>query len=237
MHLASKSLSHKAHLIQLNADIDEYLNTLGMEGLSVIESCVSKRTQAVDEVLRQMFDDLLSNELALFAIGGYGRGELFFKSDVDILILSDDTTKHKDDIERFVAKVWDIGITPAISVQDIATLKHAMSDVSFATSVLDLRFLAGDETLEVVVLDALKDTWTLGEFYCAKMDETKERHLSHHATEYHLEPNIKNGVGTLRDLHMVHWLGCFYALCHNTPLTPSQHLPALTHAKLSLIHI
>lgn len=223
------------HLSQLNADIDRRLTTLGMDALSVIAQTIAQRTQAIDDVLSKLFDELLDDNLALFAVGGYGRGELFPKSDVDILILGDETERFSTHIEQFVARLWDIGITPAILVHDNSTLTPTMTDISFATAVLEARFLVGNTALIGTLRDTLKHSWTPAQFYHTKLDEAKARHLSHHATEYTLEPNLKNGVGGLRDLHIINWLHRLYALHHpdatiNDP-NLEYHTPALASAK------
>ncbi|WP_066803448.1 [protein-PII] uridylyltransferase [Moraxella oblonga] len=225
--------NHKTSLAKLNTDINERLTQLGMNATDIIEDCIALRTQEVDSILVDIFDNTLSDELALFAIGGYGRGELFPKSDVDVLILGDDTEQFQINIEQFVARLWDLGITPAILVQNTTSLATAMFNVSFATAMLDARFLVGNTQLAQTPTDILGKTWDMTRFYHAKMDEAKTRHLSHNATEYNLEPNLKNGVGGLRDIHIIHWLHRFYAL-HHAPTTNQNlnyHKPALTCAR------
>ncbi|MDO4897124.1 MAG: [protein-PII] uridylyltransferase [Moraxella sp.] len=227
--------AYKSYLAKLNADIDDQICKAGIHATDMIESQVAKRTQAVDNMLIGMFHERFGadSELGLFAIGGYGRGELFPRSDVDILILGDDADSHKDKIEQFVASLWDIGITPAISVQSVADLSRHAKEQTVATALLDARFLVGSRTLMDIPSLTVKRAWTLGQFYHTKINEAKQRHLAHHATEYTLEPNIKNGVGGLRDIHIIGWLHRFYGIHH--PPTPdpniAHHAPTLTHAK------
>lgn len=201
---------YKNHLHTLNESIDHQITLLGLQAVENIDHFVQLRTQTMDDMLAQVFTQVLSDELALFAIGGYGRGELFPYSDVDMLILGKDVQKHQVAIERFVATLWDIGITPAISVRSIDQTFQDVSDHTVATALLEARLIAGNQTLAQIPKDSIKQAWSIHNFYHAKLAESKTRHLSHHATEYNLEPNIKNGVGTLRDLHILLWLGKFY---------------------------
>lgn len=200
---------HKIRLAQLNTTLDEQITDLGQNAIHHIDTIIHQRTEAIDEMLCQIFDDLLNDELALFAVGGYGRGELFPHSDVDILLLGE-TRKHQTQIETFVATLWDIGITPALSVRTVDETKNAVADHTVATALLEARFLRGNHTLAHTPTNIIKQIWTINDFYHAKMSESKARHLAHNATEYNLEPNIKNAVGALRDLHIILWLGKFY---------------------------
>ncbi|MCP3896839.1 MAG: [protein-PII] uridylyltransferase [Moraxella sp.] len=203
-------ISYKGYLTELNAQIDRRITDLGLGALDVIEDYVALRTQAMDRVLARIFDEMLSDELGLFAIGGYGRGELFLCSDVDILILADDLNSHTKDIEQFVATLWDIGITPAISVRDVADTAIAVTDHTVATALLEARLIAGNDALRHIPTESVKNAWSAKAFFIAKTGESKARYLSHNATEYNLEPNIKSAPGTLRDLHILVWLAKFY---------------------------
>ena len=225
--------NYKHYLCELNDAIDHQIISLGLGATDDIDHFIKYRTQAVDDILYQMFSHFLPNELALFAIGGYGRGELFPYSDVDLLILGDDTNSYQSDIEHFVANLWDIGITPAILVHGTDTLMEGMSEPSFATAVLDVRFIVGNIALIDIPTSTLSNLWTIQQFYHAKIQEAKDRHLMHHATEYHLEPNIKNGVGGLRDIHIIHWLYRFYGLHHAPTLNSniSHHTSTLDTAR------
>ncbi|MBE9579148.1 MULTISPECIES: [protein-PII] uridylyltransferase [Moraxella] len=204
--------AYKAYLNELNADIDKQICEQGIHATETIDSHIARRTQAVDNMLVSMFEALFGtdSELGLFAIGGYGRGELFPASDVDILILGDDTDSHQAQIEAFVASLWDIGIEPAISVRTVSDTMTAVTEHTVATALLEARFLAGNDTLTDVPTLAVKGAWTAKAFFGAKMSESKARYLAHNATEYNLEPNIKTAPGTLRDLHIILWLGKFY---------------------------
>lgn len=213
--------AYRAYLNRLNDDIDARLCALGMEGLLVIGDTLKQRTDAIDAMLCQIFDEFLDSSLSLFAIGGYGRGELFARSDVDVLILGHDTSAHQTQIEKFVACLWDIGIEPAILVQDTKTLHVAMGEISFATATLEARPLKDHEALSDFLVKTLLDTWTLTQFYHAKINEAKARHQSHLTQERSLEPDLKTGMGGLRDIHLIGWLYRFYHHSHHPTTHPS----------------
>lgn len=204
--------AYKTYLTELNASIDHKICKQGMDATDTIELHIALRVQAVDSMLISMFKGLFGADsgLALFAIGGYGRGELFPASDIDILILGDDTSNHQAKIEAFVASLWDIGIEPAISVRTVRDTMTAVTDHTVATALLEARFLVGNDTLTKIPILAVKGAWTAKAFFDVKMSESRIRYLAHNATEYNLEPNIKTAPGALRDLHTVLWLGKFY---------------------------
>ncbi|WFF38909.1 [protein-PII] uridylyltransferase [Moraxella nasibovis] len=199
----------KAWLNELNHQIDKHLLTLNNPEKH-IKSSLRLRTQAMDKLLSELFCQYLPDELALFAIGGYGRCELFPQSDIDILILGETVQTHSLAIERFVAMLWDIGITPAISVRTPNDMTFAATDHTVATALLEARHITGNTALQNLPLLAAKNAWSAQTFFVAKIEASKTRYLSHNATEYNLEPNIKTAPGGLRDLHILVWLGRFY---------------------------
>lgn len=146
---------------------------------------------------------------ALVAVGGYGRGQLFPHSDVDLLIL---LPSPLDDagtafVERFVGMLWDIGLETAHSVRTIAECEVEMAaDVTIKTSLLENRLLAGSRPLHTVFRKAFAGAMDARSFYEAKMLEQQQRHLKYHDTAYNLEPNVKESPGGLRDLQTVLWI-------------------------------
>jgi [protein-PII] uridylyltransferase len=148
---------------------------------------------------------------ALIAVGGYGRGELFPSSDVDLLILrplaADAALEAR--IGEFIALLWDAGAAPSHSVRDhAACLAAAREDLSFATALLEGRPLAGDATAAQRLLEAASGDgcWTARDFLIAKRDELRARHERLHDGAYRLEPNVKEVPGGLRDLQTVLWV-------------------------------
>ncbi|USZ14193.1 [protein-PII] uridylyltransferase [Moraxella sp. FZFQ2102] len=201
----------KHWLDAVNTAIDKQMIAYGVDAAEYIADLITIRTLAVDTILAKIFDVFdFTDDFALFAVGGYGRGELLPASDIDILLIGDDVAQAKSTVEAFVAKLWDIGVTPAISVRSLDDTKVAVSDQTIASALLEARLLAGNDTLADFPYQAVKTAWSAKAYFDAKMAESKERYLSHNATEYNLEPNIKTAPGGLRDLHMITWLGRFY---------------------------
>lgn len=175
-----------------------------------IRSLVEARAEAIDSLLIELFKlhDLQQTELALFAVGGYGRSELSPYSDVDILLLSpDDLDKDTNQkVDAFVARLWDIGIEPGLAVRSIKDCFQVATDITVATNLLEGRLLAGNETLRNVPNEIVQQLWSQKDFYEAKMAEARARHLRHNDTEYNLEPDIKKSPGGLRDIHTIGWI-------------------------------
>src|SRR5690606_1826977 len=116
---------------------------------------------------------------ALVAVGGYGRGELYPHSDVDVMILlseaADEAAAAR--IERFVAAMWDLGVEPGLSVRTIAECQQqAAADITIETSLLEARWLEGDRTLMPALHAAMADQRDVRNFFQAKRAEMQQRH-------------------------------------------------------------
>jgi [protein-PII] uridylyltransferase len=166
--------------------------------------------QSIDRVLRQAWAGAgLPRTLALLAVGGYGRGELYPHSDVDLLILlpatPDETLKIQ--LENLVGLFWDIGLDVGHSVRSIdECMELAARDITVQTSLLEARHLAGSRKLCAefqIALDALIDRTT---FFKAKRLEQEQRYARYQDTPYSLEPNLKESPGGLRDLQVILWI-------------------------------
>jgi [protein-PII] uridylyltransferase len=183
-------------------------------GVSVVE-LVHGRAAIIDRLLALAWDgfDLAAQpELALVAVGGYGRGELHPGSDVDLLLLhgSEFSEDNGERIGRFLTFLWDIGLEVGHSVRSPGRLRRpgAPGRHRHATNLVEARLLAGDQDLfetmgRVTAPDCI---WTSQAFFAAKLSEQKARHAKFHDTAYKLEPNIKESPGGLRDIHMVGWV-------------------------------
>lgn len=178
-----------------------------------IDRLLARRAQAVDRAVigawLRCFEG--SPGLALVATGGYGRGELFPSSDVDLLLLAEDDTqeKNRDQIAQWSALLWDIGLSLGLAVRSVAQcVEVAESDVTVATAILEARPLAGDSAALTRLLVAMRgpDVWPPAEFLAAKRDEWRSRHARYNDTAYNLEPNLKDGPGGLRDIQTLGWL-------------------------------
>jgi [protein-PII] uridylyltransferase len=171
---------------------------------------LAANAQAVDTVLRALWaraTDAGHSDIALVAVGGYGRGALFPHSDVDVLVLLPDGRRAGPEVESFIHSLWDIGIEPGHSVRTVSEcVEEAAKDVTVDTSMLEARLIAGNVAL-LLELDArLRQRRDVNAFFVAKFREQKRRHERYQEAAYNLEPNIKESPGGLRDLQMVIWL-------------------------------
>ncbi|MGP5517064.1 [protein-PII] uridylyltransferase [Psychrobacter celer] len=192
-------------LSQINEDISRAL-----ERGTNIRQLVEVRACAIDSLLIALFKwfELDKTDLALFATGGYGRGELSLYSDIDILLLSPDEigADASGKIDKLVALLWDIGLEPALSVRSVNDALEAALDHTIASAQLEARLLIGNEALRDMPIQIVNKQWSPRAFFDVKMEESKARYLQHNATEYNLEPNIKTAPGGLRDIHIIGWV-------------------------------
>jgi [protein-PII] uridylyltransferase len=168
----------------------------------------------VDQLLIRGWREQIARhgELALVAVGGYGRSELLPGSDIDLLILLPDGADdgaYQDDLQHFLAFLWDIGLEVGHSVRTPGECAdQARQDVTVMTNLVEGRFLTGDRQLFAAMgaATAPDRIWSSQQFFAAKLKEQKARHARFHDTAYKLEPNIKESPGGLRDIHMVGWV-------------------------------
>lgn len=192
------------------AGVNEHLNNRFLEGEDV-RSLVAERANVVDVLLHYAWhQNTFDDDIVLMAVGGYGRGELHPKSDVDILILLDDTadTKYCEQLQSFITLCWDIGLDVGSSVRTLSQcVELAKNDITVATNLLDSRRLCGSDLLrdQLQTLTSAQNIWPASAFYHAKLQEQIDRHAKHNDSEYNLEPNIKNSPGGLRDIQTIHW--------------------------------
>lgn len=187
-------------------------------------ACVRRLTARIDSELRQLWAQSMHSldqedpqlRACLVATGGYGRGQLFPGSDIDVLVLVPERRDVRLDaaVRAFLAAAWDLGLELAQAVRTLSGLiEFASEDLSGYTALLDARCLCGDEGLYGRMLAALRAPalWPPAAFLRAKMDERDTRHGRHADTAHNLEPNLKNGRGALRDLHTARWIAkrCF----------------------------
>ena len=149
--------------------------------------------------------------IALIAVGGYGRGELHPYSDVDLMFLlqkeGDDTLKVF--VETLVRFLWDMGIEIGHSVRTLKDcVVEAKKDITVVTNLMESRLLFGDAELleQMNARTSPKKIWPSRKFFAEKWQEQINRHHHFHDTAYNLEPNIKEGPGGLRDIQMIAWV-------------------------------
>ncbi|MGA3088091.1 MAG: HD domain-containing protein [Terriglobales bacterium] len=191
-------------------------------------AAVSRRTALVDSMVQRLWTGILvesgsradrESNLALVATGGFGRGWLFPHSDIDLLFLHADRdaeSKCKDFIQRFSQELWDLRLKLSPAARNLAECeKLDPQNVEFAISLLDSRYLAGDAELysrlreksipRLVERDCHNLIQNLGEI-------TRARHHKFGNTVFHLEPNVKDGPGGLRDYSVANWLALISAM-------------------------
>ncbi len=179
-----------------------------------IEALVRDRARMVDVVLRAawaLHAGVAEKDVALVAVGGYGRGELHPCSDIDVLILlpKSEVSGGHEGIERFLTFLWDIGLEVGHSVRTIDDCqRESAQDVSVATTLIEARLLAGPDFLFQAMRRALaqENVWSSQAFLEAKVAEQQARHHRHHDTAYNLEPNVKASPGGLRDIQTIGWV-------------------------------
>ena len=174
---------------------------------------VHARSNIVDAVLKKAWLQCFNpedNDIALLAVGGYGRGELHPASDVDVqILLKDDNDKYNETLSEFITFLWDIGLEIGHSVRTLnECVTEATSDITVATNLQEARLLIGPETLfeQQRELCAPDKIWPSKDFFQAKLDEQIARHQKYHDTAYNLEPNIKESPGGLRDIQVIGWV-------------------------------
>ncbi|MES2424525.1 MAG: [protein-PII] uridylyltransferase, partial [Pseudomonadota bacterium] len=150
---------------------------------------------------------------ALVAVGGFGRGELFPCSDVDVLVLMPDHKSPEDDaelkakLEVFIGSCWDTGLEIGSSVRTVADcVREALKDVTVQTSLLESRLVTGDTTLYADFRERFSAGLDPQAFFVAKTLEMRQRHNKFENTPYSLEPNCKESPGGLRDLQVILWV-------------------------------
>ncbi|MDX2316571.1 MAG: [protein-PII] uridylyltransferase [Gammaproteobacteria bacterium] len=147
--------------------------------------------------------------LALVAVGGYGRGELHPGSDVDLLILVDKKRGHSGQIQAFITFLWDIGLEVGQSVRSVKDcVRESKKDITVTTNLMEARLIVGDLALFERMRQATsaEKFWPSRKFFEAKWAEQRARHHKFHDTAYNLEPNVKEGPGGLRDIQMIGWV-------------------------------
>ena len=168
---------------------------------------LAKHTQLVDRTVKAVWGETgVAAEAALVATGGYGRGELFPSSDIDLLVLlgSEPSEAVREALERLIGRLWDIGLEIGHSVRTVeGCAEAAAGDITIRTTLLESRFLAGSRALfrrleQALVFDPVA-------FFKAKKLEQEQRHAKHQDS-HSLEPNLKEAPGGLRDLQVIQWI-------------------------------
>ena len=205
------------------------------DGLDAGFHAIAGRAAAVDHWIASLwqenFPQSTPSDPALLATGGYGRYELFPASDVDLLFLladAGDEAQWKDPIRRFTQRLWDGGLRVAATTRALPECdKYNPDNIEFTLSLLDGRHLAGNMALAERLLGPPRPPATPPGGALAKLldrerrslttrliELTRERHGKYGDTIFHLEPNIKECPGGLRDANVVGWLAQLHPELH-----------------------
>ena len=166
-------------------------------------------SQLIDQYLRRIWQGLaLPDNISLVAVGGYGRGELYPKSDIDLLILldaqPDGDLQHK--LHELISMLWDIGLEVGHSIRTVAECLSESADITVQTNLLEARLLVGNKNLFGELQDAVQQNRDPRKFFLAKQQEQQQRHARFVDADYNLEPNLKESPGGLRDLQTITWI-------------------------------
>jgi [protein-PII] uridylyltransferase len=201
-------------------------------------TALARRTALVDAIVQRLWNEIIATSeggsespgsethvsgspknFALVATGGFGRGWLFPHSDIDLLFLhasSSSEDEFKDSIRRFSQELWDLRLKLSPITRSLTECeKLDPNNVEFAISLLDCRYLAGDHELFLRLRD--KSVPRLVGRECHNLIQnlgeiTRARHHKFGNTVFHLEPNVKDGPGGLRDYNVAHWLALMSAM-------------------------
>ncbi len=192
----------------------------------------------IDQMVRVVFDiateraypvanKTTSEQLSVIAIGGYGRGELAPQSDIDLMfLLPYKPTPYTEQVVEFMLyMLWDLGLKVGHSTRSVDDcLRLSKTDVTISTSLLDARWLWGNQKLFGEFYHRFQSEIVEGhgpQFVEDKLAERDERHERMGDARYVVEPNIKEGKGGLRDLQTLYWLTKFlYGVSDVADLVP-----------------
>src|SRR6202790_5655284 len=203
-------------------------------------AAVAQRTLLVEEILNRLWREFVSpgeqppRGFALVATGGFGRGWLFPYSDIDLLFLYADRSgeeTHKESIRRFSQELWDLKLKLSPASRTLAECdRFDPNNTEFTISLLDCRYLAGDRELFLRLHDKLIPKLVMRESKALLQglaEVTRERHGKFGQTVFHLEPNLKETPGGLRDYNVACWLALISAMdkLHDWPDASAVRAP------------
>ncbi len=214
------------------------LEALATSGASTrhLHRSLRQLAKLVDDLLVQLWQRAgFAPRLCLVAVGGFGRGELFPHSDVDVLVLlpdgqsPEDTPGLKEQLEAFIGSCWDTGLEIGSSVRTVSEcLAESAKDITVQTSLLESRCITGDADLFAQFSQSYQAVMDPLAFMQAKVLELRQRHTKFEDTPYALEPNCKESPGGLRDLQIILWVA------HAAGLGDSWQ--ALVHSGMATAH-
>ena len=186
-----------------------------------VHRLITHYTAQIDRIISGLYQRCISDpRVRLYAIGGYGRAELFPASDIDLLLLTPDET-DRDAIETFVQTLWQLGLDIAQHVHRTSDLNAAATaDTDLLTSLLENRQLAG----EAQPIDPARPPLITKTAYIRHKQQEQRARDAKQERLGQLEPNLKNSSGGLRDYQMIDWLSayCYHDRSHATLI--ARHL-------------
>ena len=215
----------------------------GGPGTRGVRAALTRLADLTDATLRRLWAHSgLDAALALVAVGGYGRGELFPHSDVDVLLLLPEGCDPGQDavlrqrIEGFITHCWDAGLEIGSSVRNVRDcLEVGNGDVTVQTALLEARLITGSRALFAEFERCFRAALDPLDFFSAKRLEMRQRHVKYEDTPYALEPNCKESPGGLRDLQIILWtaraagIGGRWEDLHRAGLVTAHELRQLRH--------
>jgi [protein-PII] uridylyltransferase len=187
-------------------------------------AAIRRRSTLVDRIVRQIWHEIAENQadpatIAVVATGGFGRKELFPYSDVDVLFLCANDGVERDYhnvIRNCIQAMWDVGLRASPATRTWKECDHVDPDnLEFLVSLLDRRYLCGDYNLYKRLENDLLPSLVLREWNTIVQnlaEMARARHMKFGNTIFHLEPNIKECPGGLRDYHLSQWLTLLFSL-------------------------
>ena len=169
---------------------------------------VREYSAELDRWIASIAGDSAPPGVALVAVGGYGRNEMAPQSDIDIVLVHEDSVDPAEFAERIWYPIWDAGLKLGHRVDTVeGLLKSARVDLDTATSLLNIRHIAGDEDLSVRLAVAAAAQWREGGVENASLlaQRVASTHEQFGEVAFDLGPDLKNGRGGLRDLHSLEW--------------------------------
>ena len=180
---------------------------------------VGQRARLIEEILKRLWLDLVSADehgplgFTLVATGGFGRGWLFPYSDIDLLFLYADRRSeeaHKEAVRQFSQELWDLKLKLSPASRSLSECdRFDPNNIEFTISLLDCRYLAGEQELFARLHDKVIPKLIMKEskpLLQGLAEVTRERHGKFGHTVFHLEPNLKETPGGLRDYNVACWL-------------------------------
>ena len=218
---------------QLKAERQTVIDRFLADGKT--DQLLTELTKTVDAALVQSWKNFdLPASAALVAVGGYGRGEMFPHSDVDVLILlqeaPDDALQEK--LEELIQLFWDIGLEIGHSIRTVdECLSESAADITVQTSLLEARLVIGNALLFQAMKERCDAAMNPRAFFQDKTLELRQRHAKYEDTPYSLEPNCKESPGGLRDLQVILWVAKAAGLGDSWPALAERGLITPTEAR------